>query len=78
MPNQPKDDAASSRPVHGSINPSELRALGLNLEDLVDFSASISPIEPSDIGRAVQSMYLVGFFGLMIALAIAYVRGSIL
>ncbi len=35
------------------------------------------PIEPSDIGRAVQSMYLVGFFGLAIALAIAYVRGSI-
>lgn len=35
------------------------------------------PIEPSDISRAVQSMYLVGLFGLVIALAVAYVRGSI-
>lgn len=35
------------------------------------------PIEPKDIGRAVQSMYLVAFFGLTIALAVTYVRGSI-
>jgi cobalamin biosynthesis protein CobD/CbiB len=36
------------------------------------------PIEPSDINRAAQSMYMVGFFGLIIALAIIYIRGSIL
>jgi len=36
------------------------------------------PIEPSDISRAVQSMYLVGFFGLAIALALAFARGIIL
>ena len=35
------------------------------------------PIEPNDISRAVQSMYLVGFFGLTIALAITFVRGTI-
>ena len=35
------------------------------------------PIEPEDISRAVQSMYLVAFFGLAIALAIAFARGSI-
>ena len=35
------------------------------------------PIEPRDIGRAIQSMYLVAFFGLVIALAIAYARSSI-
>ena len=35
------------------------------------------PIEPKDITRAVQSMYLVALFGLAIALAVAYARGSI-
>ena len=35
------------------------------------------PLEPKDIGRAVQSMYLVGLFGLAIALAVIYVRISI-
>ncbi len=35
------------------------------------------PIEPLDISRAVQSMYLVALFGLTIALAVAWVRGSI-
>ena len=36
------------RPVHGSINPRELRALGLKAEELLDFSASISPIGPPE------------------------------
>lgn len=35
------------------------------------------PIEPLDISRAVQSMYLVALFGLTIALAVAWARGSI-
>ncbi len=35
------------------------------------------PLEPQDISRAVQSMYLVASFGLVIALAVAYARGSI-
>ncbi len=35
-------------------------------------------IEPKDITRTVQSMYLVAFFGLAIALAITYARGTIL
>ena len=34
------------RPVHGGIKPTELRALGLKPEDVLDFSASISPIGP--------------------------------
>ena len=46
MPNPSNENAANFRPVHGSINPSELRALGVRLEDLLDFSASISPIGP--------------------------------
>jgi len=35
------------------------------------------PIEPSDISKAVHSMYSVAFFGLAIALALTYLRGSI-
>ena len=34
------------RPAHGGLKPAELRALGLRLEDVLDFSASISPIGP--------------------------------
>ena len=46
-PNNP-NPALPPRPVHGSIRPSELRALGLKPEDVLDFSASISPIGPPD------------------------------
>ena len=35
------------------------------------------PVEPKDITRTVQSMYLVAFWGLGIALAVIYIRGSI-
>ena len=35
------------------------------------------PLEPKDITRTVQSMYLVAFFGLVIAMAVVYVRSSI-
>ena len=31
------------RPVHGGIKPDELRGLGLNPEEVLDFSASVSP-----------------------------------
>ena len=34
------------RPVHGSIKPAELRHLGLDPAQVIDFSASISPIGP--------------------------------
>lgn len=36
------------RPVHGGIKPAELRTLGLKPEDVLDFSASISPIGPPE------------------------------
>ena len=32
------------RPVHGSITPAELRELGLNIEDVIDFSSNINPL----------------------------------
>ena len=34
------------RPVHGGVKPAELRALGLRPEEVLDFSASVSPIGP--------------------------------
>ena len=34
------------RPAHGGVRPSDLRDLGLKPEDVLDFSASISPIGP--------------------------------
>ena len=48
--------------MHGSINPSELRALGLKLEDLLDFSASISPIGPPEgVWEAIRSVDLSAY-----------------
>ena len=35
-----------TRPVHGGIKPAELRALGLTPDEVLDFSASISPLGP--------------------------------
>ena len=62
MPNQQPVNAKSGRPVHGSINPSELRALGLKLEDLLDFSASISPIGPPEgVWEAIRSVDLSAY-----------------
>ena len=38
----------AGRPVHGGVKPEELRALGLDPEDVLDFSASVSPIGPPE------------------------------
>ncbi|MCH8297100.1 MAG: histidinol-phosphate aminotransferase family protein [Chloroflexi bacterium] len=63
MPNQTNENAASRRrTVHGSINVRELRALGLNREDLLDFSASISPIGPPEgVWEAIRSVDLSAY-----------------
>ena len=37
-----RPEPASGRPVHGGIKPAELRALGLNPEDVLDFSAKMT------------------------------------
>ena len=37
---------ATVRPAHGGVRPSDLRALGLKPEEVLDFSASVSPIGP--------------------------------
>ncbi len=41
-------ESSASRPVHGGVKPAELRALGLDPEEALDFSASISPIGPPE------------------------------
>ena len=58
-------------------------ALGVQLEKVdpevgYQLGEPDRPIEPKDIGRVIQSMYLVAFFGLVIALAVTYARGSII
>ena len=48
-----------SRPVHGGLNVAELESLGLRLEEVIDFSASINPLGPSaQVLEAAQSVYL--------------------
>ena len=48
--------------MHGSINPRELRALGLRPEDLLDFSASISPIGPPEgVWEAIRGVDLSAY-----------------
>ena len=37
-----------ARPVHGGIRPAQLRALGLAPNDVLDFSASVSPLGPPE------------------------------
>ena len=62
MSNQHNENTSGRRPVHGSISPRELRALGLNAEDLLDFSASISPIGPPEgIWQAMRSVDLSAY-----------------
>lgn len=40
------ENSSTSRPTHGGVKPAELRALGLQPENVLDFSASVSPIGP--------------------------------
>ena len=45
-PNKQEKSTKVRRPTHGGLKPAELRALGLKPEEVLDFSASISPIGP--------------------------------
>ncbi len=48
--------------MHGGVKPRELRALGLNPEDVLDFSASISPIGPPEgVWEAIRSVDLSAY-----------------
>ena len=51
-----------ARPVHGGIRPAQLRALGLNPDDVLDFSASISPLgPPAGIWEAMRQVDLTAY-----------------
>lgn len=43
---RPAPGGPTARPVHGGMRPAQLRALGLKPEDVLDFSASVSPLGP--------------------------------
>ena len=54
--------AAPSRPEHGGLKPDELRALGLTPEEVLDFSASVSPIgPPSGVCGALRKVDLAAY-----------------
>ena len=58
----PANHAPPVRPVHGGIKEEELRALGLRLEDCLDFSASVSPLGPPDeVPHAIASVDLTAY-----------------
>ncbi len=51
-----------ARPVHGGIKESDLRALGLRLDDCLDFSASVSPLGPPDgVASAIAAVDLTAY-----------------
>lgn len=51
-----------SRPVHGGIRPAELRALGLDPADVLDFSASVSPLgPPAGLWAALRQVDLTAY-----------------
>ena len=57
-----QDNTQPDRPVHGGIKPAELRALGLTPEEVLDFSASISPIGPPEgIRQAIAEVDLTAY-----------------
>ena len=47
------------RPIHGSINPHELKLLKLKKDNLLDFSANINPIgSPKGVWDAIKNVDL--------------------
>ena len=52
----------TARPVHGGIRPAQLRELGLNPNDVLDFSASVSPLgPPRGVWEAMQGVDLTAY-----------------
>ena len=62
MSSRVDQDQATARPVHGGVRPAQLRALGLRPEDVLDFSASISPLGPPEgLWEALQKVDLTAY-----------------
>ena len=52
----------TARPVHGGVRPAQLRALGLDPKDVLDFSASISPLGPPEgLWEALRKVDLTAY-----------------
>ena len=55
-------DSSTVRPTHGGVKPEELRALGLRPEDVLDFSASVSPVgPPAGVWEALNQVDLAAY-----------------
>ena len=62
LDSNPLVNSGFSRPVHGSIRPAELRALGLDPSQVLDFSASISPLgTPAGLWDALRQVDLTTY-----------------
>ncbi len=62
MQTSPAHSVPPSRPVHGGIKEEDLRALGLRLEDCLDFSASVSPLgPPQGVHEAIAAVDLAAY-----------------
>ena len=77
-----RDHGRTQSPNAGWTMSGMAGALGVQLEkadpDLgYQLGDADRPVEPKDITRTIQSMYLVALLGLVIAFAVAYARGSI-
>ena len=58
----PPNPDQPARPVHGGIKEAELRALGLRLEECLDFSASVSPLgPPGGVAEAIAAVDLTAY-----------------
>ena len=58
----PAIPAGTARPVHGGIKPEQLRALGLAPEQVLDFSASVSPLgPPAGLAEALRGVDLTAY-----------------
>jgi histidinol-phosphate aminotransferase len=50
---------AATIPVHGGLSPTELRALGLNREEVIDFSVNLNPLGiPPGVKKALEKLDL--------------------
>ncbi len=53
---------SQARPVHGGIKPEQLRAVGLKPEEVLDFSASVSPLGPPEgLAEALRGVDLTAY-----------------
>ena len=58
----PARPPSQARPVHGGIKPEQLRALGLKPEEVLDFSASVSPLgPPPGLAEALRGVDLTAY-----------------